>query len=321
MIGYVAYGVGPLPNSRGYTHLLTVIDRFTRWPEAIPLGKTDAATIGNAFALNWVARFGVPEAITSDRGPQFTSELWKALAESIGAKVHHTTAYHPQSNGLVERFHRSLKAALRARLTNADWINELPWVMLGLRTAPKQDMGVSVAEMVFGAPLTIPGAFTSFGTTPEKADHLRRMRDIAGRLVPAPDAWHGTPRPAKLKGLAEADFVFVRRDATHGPLLTPYTGPYRVLQREQKYYVIQCGERQEKVSVDRLKPANAEPDCPIEPAVPPRRGRPPKQPETRNAHEQESEPGPPTYAQITRSGRVSRPPERFGVTTESNRRG
>ena len=103
--------VGPLRSSRGYTHLLTVIDRFTRWPEAIPLSQTDTASIGSAFALNCIARFGVPADITSDRGPLFTSEIWRALADSLGAKVHHTTAYHPQANGLVERFHRSLKAA------------------------------------------------------------------------------------------------------------------------------------------------------------------------------------------------------------------
>ena len=60
--------VGPLPASKGYTHLLTVIDRFTRWPEAIPLAQTDTAAIGRAFALHWVARFGVPSDITSDRG-------------------------------------------------------------------------------------------------------------------------------------------------------------------------------------------------------------------------------------------------------------
>ena len=186
--------VGPLPNSRGNTHLLTVIDRFTRWPEAIPLAKTNAASIGSAFALNWVARFGVPVDITSERGPQFTSELWKALAESIGAKVHHTKAYHPQANGLVERFHRSLKAALRARLNNADWMNQLPWVMLGLRTASKQDMGVSVAEMVYGSPLTVPGAFVGIGTVPETADHLQRMRDIASRLCQ-----HPTPGTGRLR--------------------------------------------------------------------------------------------------------------------------
>ena len=159
--------VGPLPSSRGFTHLLTVIDRFTRWPEAIPLTQTDAAAVGRAFALHWVARFGVPTDIMSDRGPQFTSDIWRALAESLGTKIHHTTAYHPQANGLVKRFHRSLKAALRARLTTTAWMDELPSVLLGLRTMPKQDMGALVADMVYGAPLTVPGTFTMPSSNPK----------------------------------------------------------------------------------------------------------------------------------------------------------
>ena len=297
--------VGPLPSSKGYTHLLTVIDRFTRWPEAIPLAQTDTAAIGRAFALHWVARFGVPSDINSDRGVQFTSEIWRAIAESLGAKIHHTTAYQPQANGLVERFHRSLKAALRARLTTTAWMDELPWVLLGLRTMPKQDMGASVAEMEYGSPITVPGMFVWPESNPELGEHLQRMRDIAGRLVPAPDAWHGTKPVARNKDLEEAEYVFVRRDASHGPLQTPYTGPYRVLQRQAKYFVIQCGEHEESVSVDRLKPVKAQPDRTIEPAMPPRRGRPPKQREERPAAgnseaRPEAEQQPPTYAQITR---------------------
>ena len=135
-------------------------------------------------------------------------------------------------------------------------------------------------------------------------------------------AWH--EGRSEYRGLQEAEYVFMRRDASHGPLQTPYTGPYRVIQRHGKYYVIQCGEREESVSVDRLKPANADPYRPIEPAILPRRGRPPnqreerqkarrEQPETRPEQEtetrpeQETEHRPPTYAQITRRGREVRP--------------
>ena len=316
----------------------TVIDRFTRWPEAIPLAQTDTASVGRAFVLHWITRFGVPADITSDRGPQFTSEIWRALAESLGVKVHTTTAYHPQANGLLERFHRSLKAALRARLTTAAWMDELPWVMLGLRTAPKEDLGTSVVDMVYGTPLTVPGTFVAPSNDPEASDHLQRLRDIAGRLVPAPDAWHGTRATANTKTLREAEFVFVRRDAAHGPLQTPYTGPYRVLQRQEKYFVIQCGKREESVSVDRLKAANAEPDRAIEPAKPRRRGRPPKQRQegpaddkedpanTRTAADKEGpaetrpeqEQRTPTYAQVTRRGRLVRLPERYIATTTKN---
>ena len=59
--------VGPLPPSRDYTYLLTMVDRFTRWPEAIPLTSTDTEEIARAFITHWVARFGVPENISTDR--------------------------------------------------------------------------------------------------------------------------------------------------------------------------------------------------------------------------------------------------------------
>lgn len=149
--------VGPLPPSQGFTHLLTVVDRFTRWPEAIPLSDTSAATCASSFIAHWVARFGVPRDITSDRGAQFTSELWANVSRLLGMQLHHTTAFHPQANGLVERFHRQLKASLMARLAGPAWTAELPWVLLGIRTAPKEDFAVSSAELVYGAPLTVPG--------------------------------------------------------------------------------------------------------------------------------------------------------------------
>ena len=60
--------VGPLPESHGMTYLFTVIDRFTRWPEAVPLPDAQASTCASALLHHWVARFGVPEDITSDRG-------------------------------------------------------------------------------------------------------------------------------------------------------------------------------------------------------------------------------------------------------------
>ena len=106
--------LGPLPSSEGYRYLLTIIDRNTRWPEAIPLRQqtADACTSG---LISWVSRFGVPETIVSDRGANFTSKLWENLASALGTTVKHTTSYNPACNGLVERFHRSLKTALTAR--------------------------------------------------------------------------------------------------------------------------------------------------------------------------------------------------------------
>ncbi|GBM37273.1 Transposon Tf2-8 polyprotein [Araneus ventricosus] len=69
--------VGPLPPSRSYTYALTCVDRFSRWPEAIPLKDIKAETVAFEFYANWIARFGVPENLTSDQGRQFESRLFR----------------------------------------------------------------------------------------------------------------------------------------------------------------------------------------------------------------------------------------------------
>ena len=162
--------VGPLPILHSHTMLFTIVDRFTRWPEAIPMsGDTSAAACARILLSQWISRFGLPADISSDRGSQFTSQLWTELARLLGTALHHTTAYHPQANGLVERFHRQLKSSLRARLRSPQWSDELPWIMLGIRTTPKEDLGASSAELVYGYPLTVPSDFlatSSLAKTP-----------------------------------------------------------------------------------------------------------------------------------------------------------
>ena len=97
--------VGPLPPSREFTYLLTCVDRFTRWPEAIPLTSITTEAVAQAFLSGWISRFGVPSTIVTDRGRQFESRLWTNLMSLLGSKRARTTAYHPQTNGMVERFH------------------------------------------------------------------------------------------------------------------------------------------------------------------------------------------------------------------------
>jgi hypothetical protein len=143
--------VGPLLPSRGHTFLFTIIDRTSRLPEAIPLASITAANCARALFAGWVSRFGVPATITSDRGAQFTSALWAGLCSLLNIQHLPTTAYHPQSNGLVERFHRRLKDALQSRSAAADWHDHLPWVLLGIRTAFREDSEFLPADAVYGS--------------------------------------------------------------------------------------------------------------------------------------------------------------------------
>ena len=111
--------VGPLPSCQGFVYLLTCIDRFTRWPEAIPIPDITALTVAQAFVSNWIARFGIPSTITTDRGAQFESDLWQQLMRFLGTHRIRTTTYHPAANGLVERFHRQLSSALPHTLSGS----------------------------------------------------------------------------------------------------------------------------------------------------------------------------------------------------------
>ena len=268
--------VGPLPPSQGYTHLLTIIDRFTRWPEAIPLKETDTETCARALVFHWIARFGMPTDLTSDRGSQFTSRLWTAITKLLGIKLHHTTAYHPQANGLVERFHRHLKSALRARLTGPNWLDELPWVLLGIRTAPKEDLKCSTAELLYGAPITVPGDFIAPAQgTQTPASILPQLRDTVSKFTPIPTSRHGSPNISMPSNLQNSDYVFIRRDGKHSPLQCPYEGPFHVLEKGPKFFKIDFGGKADTISIDRLKPVHLDVSQPIQVAKPRRRGRPP----------------------------------------------
>ncbi len=265
--------VGPLPRSTGFSYLFTIIDRTTRWPEAVPLTSTTAADCAAALLQGWIQRFGVPDTITSDRGPQFTSSLWAALCSLLSIKHNQTTAYHPQSNGLVERFHRRLKDALRARAAGADWFGHLPWVLLGIRTAWREGSDFSPAEAVFGSQLVLPGQFLS---TPEppSPNFLRDFQGVLSGRSPLPTAHHTTPSPTSLpEDLLLARFVLVRHDSVQPPLSPLYDGPFLVLERSLHCFKLQMGSRVETVSTHRLKPCHAPQDA--QAAEQPRRGRPP----------------------------------------------
>ena len=133
--------VGPLPYSDGFKYLLTCVDRFTRWPEAIPIIDIRAETVADTIFGGWVARFETRATITTERGAKFESRLWDTLCNQFGITRNRTTSYHPQSNGMVERLCRQLKAAIMAHETPNPWTTTLPAVLLGIRSAVKETLG------------------------------------------------------------------------------------------------------------------------------------------------------------------------------------
>ena len=148
--------VGPHPTSEGYTYLLTCVDRFTRWPEAIPISDSTADTVAQAFVNGWISRFGVPTTITTDRGQQFESALWTQLMRLLGTtepNLHNSISSLAIANGLVERFHCQLKGSLKCIPDPTHWTKALPLILLGIRATVKQDLKCTAAELVYGTTL------------------------------------------------------------------------------------------------------------------------------------------------------------------------
>ena len=170
---------------------------------------------------------------------------------------------------MVERFHWQLKDAFRARLAGREWPSRLPWILLGLRAAPKEDHNVSAAELLYGVPLALPGELLDTAE-PLAASFLENLRrppvSLPTRPLSGPPP-ASTPPPA----LSSADFVLIKRKAPGPPLSPLYDGPYLVLARGPKVFTLELGSRQERVTVDRLKLYLA---TEVVPAVPPLCGRP-----------------------------------------------
>ena len=301
--------VGPLPPSEGNMYLLTCVDRFTRWPEAVPIPDISAETVAKAFVSRWVAVFGAPATVTTDRGRQFESTLFQSLSNILGCKRTRTTSYHPAANGLVERLHRQLKASLKAH-NNQRWTETLPIVLLGIRTAVKADIGCSAAELVFGTTVTLPGQFVAPSMSPtdwDPSDYVQRLRRHMTHVQPTP------PRPQHKTthippALSTCTHVFVRVDAVKKPLQPPYNGPYRVIKRTANFFFLEINGKQDSVSIDRLKAAFLEPLVVIPKDAPPPRPtplQPPKPTATLPTVDERPQP------RTTRSGRHVHWPSRY----------
>ena len=280
-----------MPPSNGQNHLLTIVDRFSRWPVAIPIPDINAETVIDQFSMGWIAAYGVPEVVTTDRGSQFTATIFNQLMRNWGIKHITTTAYHPESNGMVERLHRRLKESLVA--LGADerhqWFWKLPMTMLTLRTTIKPDIGASPADLVYGEGLTVPGQL--LGPPQLTDDELLRqqrathanLRVEVERLQPKPTSAHRRPQVQIPDELATATHVFVRK-GLQPSLTAPYEGPYRVLSRKPTGYRVEIpGRGSDEIALARLKPAfisnneddNDEDPNDVTPPSPPPPGRPP----------------------------------------------
>jgi cleavage and polyadenylation specificity factor subunit 1 len=305
--------IGPLPVSEGNRYCLTMIDRACRWPEVVPIPDMTADTVANAFISTWVARFGCPAKITTDQGRQFESGLFHNLRHALGTERFRTTAYHPQSNGLIENFHRTLKTAITTCPDSFHWTKYLPFILLILRSSISTDANVSPAEALYGQELRLPGDIFTPNLPRDASEISQRIAHATSVLSNLPH--HDPNRKSFIpSALHTCSHAFVRDDRVRKPFTPAYQGPFKILNRTEKTFTLDIRSKPTVVSIDRLKPCfNLSEIC--------RDGQD-------NAHKKipvlnaEAPPFVPLSTSVTsatpcftRAGRLSKPPVRFGTNT------
>ena len=264
--------VGPMPICQDYQYLLTVVDRFSRWPTAVLIKDISASTVAKTILKEWISTLRTPRVITTDRGAQFQSSLFQEFSNLLGVKHIKTTAYHPQANGLIERFHRSLKTFLAARTDSANWVDELPLILFAWRNTDKEDIGCSPTELIFGTPLSLPGEY--FNDSLDTASKLSTpfIQELCHKMVrlkytPPRQQQTGTFIPQHLRN---CKYVFVRTDAVRKPPTPAYQGPFKVIRHPNKSITIRRCDTTDIISIDRIKPAFLEnPQYTTESTTPP----------------------------------------------------
>ncbi|GBL76526.1 Transposon Ty3-G Gag-Pol polyprotein [Araneus ventricosus] len=293
---------GPLPPSEGQIYLLTIIDRFSKWPEAIPIPDMRASTICRAIFDTWISRFGCPSVVTSDQGSQLSSSMFVEFTRMLGTQKIKTTPYHPISNGIVERFDQHLKSAIKAH-ENEKWSELIPIILLGIRTAVKEDLQSSCSELVYGTTLRLPCDMIDVSDIPPcEIEFITDLRHRMQQLNPVATSAHCTDRFYIHPSLKSSSHIFLRVDRVQPPLRQPYTGPHKVLCRTDKTITVGINGRKTTVSLDHLKPAHLLPETVLSP--------PPviKNLKSTDVHTSKND-EPPTY--VTRSGRCVHFPKKL----------
>ena len=256
---------------RGNRFLLVITDRFSKLVRSIPLKRITAYEVAKAFVTHWIFIYGPPRDVLTDNGGQFASRFFQDVCRIVGMKLRFTTTYHPQTNGQVERFNRTILAAIRHYAADhpKDWDLYTDALTFAYNTQVHSTTGVSPFELV----LSRPPAALSMEAKPElqglSASELRlRWKQRLEALINTASAGlRRTQRRYKrnfdrrLRNSNEdpkpGSYVFLRKEhynttESRHKLAPIATGPHKVVSLEGRTLVIQIGDRQERVSRDRV---------------------------------------------------------------------
>ena len=257
--------VGPLPHTqRGNRFILTICDYATRYPEAIALPSVEAPRVAKEL-VNLFSHVGIPDEILTDQGTNFMSTMMEEIYRMLHIKRIRTTPYHPQTDGLVERFNGTLKGMLKKFVSRSqkDWDEYLPYLLFAYREVPQETTGFSPFELLYGRCVRGPLDVLREDWTGDKetavpvATHVLEMRERLAEMTELV-AKHTTvsqrkqkqqyDKNAKSRSFQTGDQVLVLLPLAANRLKLQWTGPYKVTRKvgAVDYEIEIPGRRQEK---------------------------------------------------------------------------
>ena len=276
--------IGPITpcSERGHKYILTVVDYATRYPEAEVLKTIDTISVAEGL-ISIFCRIGFPEEMLTDRGTQFVSDLMEEINRLLSLKHLKTTAWHPQCNGLVERFNGTLKTILKKLCAECpeQWDRYLPSVLFAYRTSIQESSGFSPFELVFGrkirGPMELLRAFWGGTEDEEVKNTYKYVVDLKQRLQETCNIAQQEllkaqemnkkyyDRSARPKTIEVGKRVLLLLPTKANKLLLQWRGPYEVVEKISPVnYAIQVGRKRKTYHVNMLKQFNERQEMPEE---------------------------------------------------------
>jgi len=263
--------VGPLTETMSRNkYILTFQDDLSKFLVAVPISQQDAETVARAFVLNVVLKFGAPAQILTDQGSNFLSDLFKNTCKLLKIKKIQTTAFHPESNGGLERSHRVLAEYLRHYVheDQTDWDEWVPYAVYVYNTTVHTTTGYTPFELVYGFRSEVPSALREAPAVQYNYDNY--LTELRGRLQSSHEVARQRLicRKEKSKEYYDKDsetlevrvgqkvllFDETVRRGRSKKLSPQYVGPYEVLAVDGVNVTIKKGRTAQKVHVNRIRP-------------------------------------------------------------------
>lgn len=250
--------IGKLSGDPEYSYTLNIRDRFTGYLTVIPLIESNSETILNAFITNYISKFGIPEIIVTDNASNLNSETIQLFVKKLSIKHINSTPYHPASNGLIERPNQQIKAAFKC-LRGYHWSKIVPIIALCFNNSNTKTSTYTPAQLTFGCNQRLPNYLieTSTDSNPKQwpNETIELFFKSMNMLKPKRIDHHTTVQPLfTFKDLDTCESVWVKNKSSSNTLDYVFTGPYKVLKREERYFVLKRDDNEWKVSKEHIKP-------------------------------------------------------------------